>query len=115
MNHPSEWIKIYHPQRRKYVWKHKGTAVFSDSLFKIGKPLIGVLKKTAKKAGEKIAKKAGEKIAKKTGEKIAKKAGNKIGEVLRKRKATPRSGEVKRNRPSQHDAMVQLNQLISRL
>ena len=112
--------KSYHPQKGKYVWKHKGTGVVTDSLFKLGKvlkkPLIGVFKKQ----GEKIAKKAGEKIAKKAGEKIAKKAGDKIGEILRKRKAIKQSGErgvpsVRSERKAKHDAMVQLNQLISRL
>ena len=112
MNHPSEWKKIYRPQIGKYVYKHKGTGVVTDSLFKLGKvmkkPLIDVLKKQGKKAGEKIAQK--------TGEKIAKKSGDKIGEILRKRKATKQSGEAKpTKRPSQYDAMVQLNQLISRL
>ena len=58
MNHPSEWKRIYHPRRERYVYKQKGTGVIIDSLFKIGKvvkkPVMNLLKET----GRKLLKKA---------------------------------------------------------
>ena len=75
--------KNYHPQKGKYVWKHKGTGVISDTLFKIGKtlkkPLIRALKKTGKKVAEKGVEKASNIVVKK--------AGDKFGNILRKREA----------------------------
>ena len=76
MNHLSEWKIIYHPRSGKFVYKHKGTGVMTDSLFKLGK--------TLKKPFTMIAKKTGKKVAGKTGEMVAKKAGDKIGDILRK-------------------------------
>ena len=87
MNHPSECKKNYHPQRGKYAWKHKGTGVISDTLFKIvKKPLIGILKKTAEKASNIVVKKAGDKI----GEILRKRSGQ---DEVRKRKA-PKTNSV---------------------
>ena len=54
MNHPSEWKRSYYPKLGKHVYKHKGTGVITDSLFKIGKvakkPVAGLLKKAGKKS-----------------------------------------------------------------
>ena len=44
MNHPSEWKKNYHPKLGKHVYKHKGTGVITDFLFKIGALLPGALR-----------------------------------------------------------------------
>ena len=94
----SEWQRIYHPKFGKYVYKHKGTGVVTDSLFKIGKVLKKPLIALAKKAGKQVAEKG---IAK-ASDVVVKKAGDKIGNVLR-RKATKRSGVKKgsvANKPS---------------
>ena len=57
MNHPSEWKRIYHSKLGKYVCKHKGTGVITDSLFKTGKvvkkPVVNLLKQAGKKVAEK--------------------------------------------------------------
>ena len=89
MNHTSEWQKVYHPKFGKYVYKHKGTGVLVDSLFKIGKVLKKPLIDLAKKTGKKVAEKGIEKVS----TVVVKKAGDKIGNVLRKR--------ANKNRPSQ--------------
>ena len=112
MNHPSEWQKIYHPKIGKYVYKHKGTGVITDSLFSIGrnlkKPILAIMKKT----GKKVAEETGEKIARKA----VKKAGDKIGNILRKR-----SSERGAKRPSEtegkskgREEMMRLNNLLSK-
>ena len=98
MNHPSEWQKIYHPKIGKYVYKHKGTGVITDSLFSIGrnlkKPILAIVKKTAEETGGKIAIKA------------VKKAGDKIGNILRKRSSETGS----RRRPSEAEGKKRKNQ-----
>ena len=86
MNHPSEWKRIYHPRIERYVYKHEGTGVITNSLFKIGnvvkKPVVGLLKQGGKKVAEKGIKKASDVVVKK--------AGDKIGNILRKKtKTTP--------------------------
>ena len=92
MNHPSEWQKIYRPQSGRYVYKHKGTGVITDSLFSIGKamkkPIVGLFKQAGKKVAEKEINKASDVVVKK--------AGDKIGNILRKR-SSERSREAKRS------------------
>ena len=115
MNHPSEWKRIYHPKLEKHVYKHKGTGVITDSLFKIGKvvkkPVVGLLKQAGKKVAEKGINKASNIVVKK--------AGDKIGNILRKKtKTTPSAASVPKqrlNQPKQNDALVRLNNLIANL
>ena len=108
MNHLSEWKRIYHPRSGKFIYKHKGTGVITDSLFKIGKtlkkPLIGALKK---KTGKNVAEKGTNKASV-----IVKIAGDNIGNILRKRSSKAGS----QSRPtSAANTMVRLNQLIASL
>ena len=81
MNHLSEWKRIYHPKSGKFIYKHKGTGVLTDSLFKIGKAMkktfVGILKQAGKKVAEKGINKASDVVVKK--------AGDKIGNILRKK------------------------------
>ena len=115
MNHPSEWQLIYHPKFGKKVYKHKGTGVITDSLFKIGR----VMKKPLANLGKKVV----EKSINKASDVAVKKAGDKIESILRKRsrEKTP----AKRQTPSAPSApskpqrrksqMQELNNLISQL
>ena len=127
MNHTSEWKKIYHPKFGKYVYKHKGTGVVVDSLFKIGKVLKKPLLNLAKKAGKQVAEKG---IAK-ASDVVVKKAGDKIGNVLRRRanKGSQRpTGVAKPSGPKgpgakgpterpgiYHQDLIKLNNLIAQL
>ena len=130
MNDTSEWQKVYHPKFGKYVYKHKGTGVLVDSLFKIGKVLKKPLVSLAKKAGKQVAEKG---IAKASGV-VVKKAGDKIANVLRRRqnKGTARPTRVSERRPptaparvqgrksnqnkeTYHQNLIKLNNLISQL
>ena len=113
MNHLSEWKRIYHPKLEKHVYKHKGTGVITDSLFKTGKvvkkPVVGLLKQAGKNVAEKGINKASDVVVKK--------AGDKIGTLLRKKTKTknPSLQKPKVNQPKQNDAFVRLNQLIANL
>ena len=105
--------KNYHPRIGRYVFKHKGTGVVTDSLFSIGRNLKKPILKFVKKTGKKVAESTGEKIARKA----VKKAGNKIGDILRKnpKKASKQSGQSKRGAMSRREEMMRLNNLLSRL
>ena len=65
----------------KRVYRHKGTGVITDSIFKIGKVLKKPLMNLAKQAGKKVA----EKGINKASDVVVKKAGDKIGSILRSR------------------------------
>ena len=113
MNHPSEWQKNYHPRIGKYVLKHKGTGVITDSLFSIGrnlrKPLLGIAKKTGKKVAEKGINKASDVVVKK--------AGDKIGNILRKKSSEIKgeSTQAAKQSGTRREEMMRLNNLLSKL
>ena len=106
--------KIYHLQRGKYVWKHKGTGVITDSLFKLEKAMKKTAVKFLKQAGKKVAEKGINKVS----DVVVKKAGDKIDNVLRKRKQASEAGIRRGPKPvtkTKNDTMARLNQLISSL
>ena len=127
MNHTSEWKKIYNPKFGKYVYKHKGTGVVVDSLFKIGKVLKKPLLNLAKKAGKQVAEKG---IAK-ASDVVVKKAGEKIGNVLRRKAKRPagasrgtqraaiptevKKGTIAKSNQSVTQNLIKLNNLIAQL
>ena len=115
MNHTSEWTRFYHPKKGRFFYKHKGTGVVTDSLFKIGKVLKKPLVKLAKQVGKKVAEKGAEKVS----NVMVKKAGDKIENILRKRgKKTPQLAKDTTKTPkptTNHQALLQLNNLISQL
>ena len=124
MNHTSEWTRFYHPKRGKFLYKHKGTGVVTDSLFKIGKVLKKPLTNLAKKVGKKVAEKGAEKVS----NVMVKKAGDKIENILRNRgklRANPQPQpaalppkhirSTAKNPTTNHQALIELNKLISRL
>ena len=128
MNHPSEWQRIYHPRFGKRVYKHKGTGVITDSLWKIGqvlkKPLVNLAKQTGKKVAEKGIQKASDVAVKKAASAAnaaTKRAGDKIGSILRSRNTRktankPLSSTAKPQPPrTRREEMMQLNNLLSQL
>ena len=85
--------RIFHPSLGKFVYKHKGSGLIVDNIFKPMKMIVDkVLKPVAKKAlksgieseGDKLGKKVAEK-ALKSGEKVAEKSGNLLVEKLNKK------------------------------
>ena len=127
MNHPSEWQQIYHPKLGKRVYRHKGTGLVTDSLFKLGKVLKKPLVNLGKKVAEKGINKASD-VAVKRGERAVKKAGDKIGSILRNRgkpkpkpkalapaKLTTRGSELPKPPKTHREDMIMLNNLLSQL
>ena len=109
----------YHLKFGRHVYKHKGTGVITDSLFKLGKvvkkPVVNFLKKTGKKVAEKGINKASDVVVKK--------AGDKIGNILRKRKQKSLGSKQRLrvvsttrqlNQPK-NNSLVRLNNLIASL
>ena len=67
---PYEFTRFYHPKLGRFMYKHKGTGIIVDNIFKLTK---GVLSKFAKP------------IAKKALESGISHAGNKLGKKSRRK------------------------------
>ena len=52
---PYEFKRIYHPKFGKFVYKHKGSGIIVDNIFKL---MRSVLSSVAKKFGKQAGKKA---------------------------------------------------------
>ena len=69
--------KIFHPSLGKFIYKHKGSGLIVDNIFKPIKMIMNkVLKPIAKKALKSGIESAGDKIGKKVVEKVAEKSGH---------------------------------------
>ena len=83
-----EFSRYYHPSSGKFVYKHKGTGVIVDNIFK---PMKAAAKAAAsavfKKFAKPVAKKALEAGISHAGEKLGKKAAEKSGDIIMKRLA----------------------------
>ena len=121
-----EFSRYYHPSSGKFVYKHKGTGVIVDNIFKPMKAAAKAAASTVfKKFAKPVAKKALEAGISHAGEKLGKKAADKSGDIIVKRlakmKISPRTGtsfstdvpgyEPLSATPEDSDAM--LNRLIS--
>ena len=89
---PYEFTRLYNPRLGKFVYKHKGSGIIVDNIFK---PLKSIFSKFAKP----VAKKALETAVSQTGEKLGKKISEKSGEIIMKklanmRKRTPKTMNV---------------------
>ena len=115
---PYEFMRVYHPKLGKFVYKHKGSGIIVDNIFK---PMRGVISSAAKKFvkpfGKKALKsgvsyaseKAGKKIAEKSGDLIMKRLGNmRIGDVEQKILTSP----IEQQQPEESTDMY-INRLIS--
>ena len=98
--------RIFHPGLGKFVYKHKGSGLIVDNIFKPMKKIVDkVLKPIAKKALKSGIESAGDKLGKKVVEKIAEKSGHLFMKDLRSLgKQVPKNEE---------DYNIILNRLIS--
>ena len=77
---PYEFMRFYHPKLGKFVYKLKGSGIIVDNIFKPMKSAVSsVVKKFARKSGEKALKSGVSHLSKKTSEK----SGDMIMEKLR--------------------------------
>ena len=119
---PYEFTRIYHPRLGKFVYRHKGSGIIVDNIFKPLKNIsTSIFKRYAKKAGEKAGKKLGEKVGEKVGKKISEKSKSsglreKSGDVIMKKLAKMRKGtsnaELQKKEEEESTDMI-LNRLIS--
>ena len=115
----------FHPSLGKLVYKHKGTGVIVDNIFK---PMKAAASAVFKKFAKPVAKKALEAGISHAGEKLGKKAAEKSGDIIAKRlakmkispsvrKGTSYSTDVPGYRPlsatPEEDSDAMLNRLIS--
>ena len=81
---PYEFMRFYHPKLGKFVYKHKGFGIIVDNIFKpMRRIFTPVIKKFARKSGEKALKSGVSHLSKKMGKKTSEKSGDMIMEKLR--------------------------------
>ena len=109
--------RIFHPSLGRFVYKHKGSGLIVDNIFKPMKMIVDkVLKPVAKKALKSGIESAGDKIGKKVVEKVAEKSGHLFMKDLQKKKSKGKDldGLVSGKQiPKQEDYNIILNRLIS--
>ena len=110
-----EYRRIYHPSFGKFVYKHKGSGLIVDNIFKPMRMILDkVLKPVAKKALKSGIESAGDKLGKKAVEKIVEKSGHLLTKDIQKiypqKKGKKSDALVPRK---QEDYNVILNRLIS--
>ena len=105
--------RIFHPSLGKFVYKHKGSGLIVDNIFKPMKKIVdAVVKPIAKKALKSGIESAGDKLGKKAVEKVAEKAGHLFMKDLQS------SGKAKtkaknKQKEKEEDYNLILNRLIS--
>ena len=111
-----EFKRIYHPKMGRFIYKHKGSGIIVDNIFK---PIKSALTSAYKKVVKPMAKKALESGISHAGDKLGKKAAEKSGEMIMKKLHGPRiakqttSRSTKTIKPNQEDYNLILNRLIS--
>ena len=77
-------MRFYHPKLGKFVYKHKGSGIIVDNIFKPMKSVVSsVVKKFAKPFGKKALKSGISYAGEKVGKKISEMSGDMIMERLR--------------------------------
>ena len=112
----NEYREIYHPSFGKFVFKHRGSGLIVDNIFKPMKKIVElVLKPVAKKALKSGIESAGDKLGKKVVESVAKKAGDKLGKKVVKKSGHLLTKDLQKesNPQKEEDYNVLLNRMIS--
>ena len=104
--------RIFYPSLGKFVYKHKGSGLIVDNIFKPMKMIVDkVLKPVAKKALKSGIESAGDKLGKKVVEKVAEKSGHLFMKDLQSLgKQVPKATNKQKE---EEDYNVILNRLIS--
>ena len=79
---PYEFSRFFHPKLGRFVYRHKGTGLIVDNIFK---PMRAVASALFKKFAKPVAKKALEAGISHAGEKLGKKAVEKSGDLIMKK------------------------------
>ena len=86
---PYEFKRFYHPKLGRFVFRHKGSGLIVDNIFK---PLKSVASSVFKKFAKPMAKKALESGVSHAGDRLGKAAAEKSGDLIMKRLANLRKG-----------------------
>ena len=89
---PYEFVRFYHPKLGRFVYKHKGSGIIVDNIFK---PMKSIVSSVFKKFAKPVAKKALESGISHTGERLGKKISEKSGNLIMKKLANMRQGNTK--------------------
>ena len=110
---PYEFMRFYHPKLGRFVYKHKGSGIIVDNIFK---PMKSVVSSVFKKFAKPVAKKALESGISHTGERLGKKISEKSGDLIMKKLAKVRAPPKQTKKtPTQKKESTDtiLNRLIS--
>ena len=114
---PYEFMRFYHPKLGRFVYKHKGSGIIIDNIFK---PMKSVVSSVFKKFAKPVAKKALESGISHSGERLGKKISEKSGDLIMKKiakaRATPTIKQMKTTTPTpkkEETTDMILNRLIS--
>ena len=109
---PYEFMRFYYPKLGRFVYKHKGSGIIVDNIFK---PMKSVVSSVFKKFAKPVAKKALESGISHTGERLGKKISEKSGDLIMKKLAKARSAPtMKTTTPKKEESTdTILNRLIS--
>ena len=89
---PYEFMRIYHPDLSKFVYKHKGSGIIVDNIFK---PMRRILSFGANKLAEPLGKKALKSGISHAGERVGKKIAEKSGDLIMKKLGNMRIGDTR--------------------
>ena len=104
----NEYREIYHPSFGKFVFKHRGSGLIVDNIFKPMKMIVDkVLKPVAKKALKSGIESAGDKL----GKKVVEKSGHLLIKELQKKgkKLNPRNRSFKSTKTRRLQRFVEQN------
>ena len=86
---PYQFKRFYHPKLGRFVFRHKGSGLIVDNIFK---PLKSVASSVFKKFAKPMAKKALESGVSHAGDRLGKAAAEKSGDLIMKKLANLRKG-----------------------
>ena len=113
---PYEFTRIYHPTFGKFIYKHKGSGIIVDNIFK---PMKSTVSSVVKKFAKPFAKKALKTGISHAGDKVGKKIAEKSGDLIMKRLQNMRISDKKQKTPTpnikkqEESVDMILNRLIS--
>ena len=115
-----EFSRFFHPKLGRFVYRHKGTGLIVDNIFK---PMRAVASAVFNKFAKPVAKKALQAGISQAGEKLGKKAVEKSGDLIMKKlgnmgkaskaKQPTRSAPPPKAQPQGESSAEILNRLIS--
>ena len=115
---PYEFKRYYHPRLGKFVYKHKGSGIIVDNIFKpIQKAMSTVVKKVVKPMGKRALKSGISKASKQIEKKISEKSGDLIMKRLHNMKSLPpmKNHQQKTTKASEKKRQESTDMIINRL